>query len=51
MPDNIKEMVKSWIESYAGDREKTARFMAYTLRLGSIGECRKLIEDATGEAA
>lgn len=40
-------MVREWVAK-DGDAEKTARWMARTLRIGSLPECRRLVSAALG---
>ena len=39
-------VVCGWLDSYAGDVEKTARWMAKSLRIGGLPECRDLVNQA-----
>jgi len=47
MDDKTAAMVKGWLAMHHGKREELARWMARTLRIGSLPTCRKLIELAT----
>ena len=49
MDAKTKEMVRGWVASDNGDIEKTARWMAYTLKLAGIKACREMIAEATKE--
>ena len=46
MDDKTREMVREWVNSYHGDIERTARWMARSLHIGPIRECRELIKTA-----
>ena len=39
-------MVREWVKKDGGDSEKTAKWMARTLRIGSLKECRELVSMA-----
>lgn len=41
-----KAMIRDWLERHHGDVEGVARWMARRLRIGSLRQCRKLIEEA-----
>lgn len=47
MNENTKEMVRNWLNMHNGDKEGLARWLRDTLRIGSIKECRKIIEEST----
>jgi len=40
------EQVRKWVAMDGGNVEKTARWMAYTLKLCGIRECREIIAEA-----
>jgi hypothetical protein len=40
------EQVKKWVAMDRGNTEKTARWMAYTLKIAGIRECREIIAEA-----
>ena len=44
--DRIKKMVSNYIKYNKNDVELTAKWMAYKLRLGTVGQCRALIQEA-----
>ena len=44
LDSNTRRMVKGWIKGFGGDKEKTAKWMRDTLRLGGIKEMRRLIK-------
>lgn len=46
MSEATKKMIRGWVEIDRGDRERTARWMAWTVKLGSVRQCRKFIEEA-----
>ena len=46
MSDKTKQMVKEWVAKDGGDTERTACWMARTLKLASIKECREMIAEA-----
>lgn len=39
-------MIREWVAKDGGDAEKTARWMARTLRIGSLHECRRMVSEA-----
>jgi hypothetical protein len=41
-----KEQVQKWVAMDRGNVEKTARWMAYSLKLCGIRECRQIIAEA-----
>lgn len=47
MDSKTKTMVQEWIAKDGGDKEKTAKWMARTLKIAGIKECRSLVELAT----
>lgn len=44
------EVVKEWIGKDGGDKERTAKWMRDSLRIGEIKVCRELIEEALHES-
>lgn len=46
MTAKVAEMVLDFLRKEGNDTERTSKFMAYTLRIGPVGECRKIIRDA-----
>ena len=46
MNEKTKAMVKEWIKKDGGDVEKTAKWMARTLKIGSVKECREMVAEA-----
>jgi hypothetical protein len=40
------EQVRKWVAMDRGNVEKTARWMAYTLKVAGIRQCRELIAEA-----
>jgi hypothetical protein len=40
------EQVRKWVAMDGGNVEKTARWMAYKLKLCGISECRKIVAEA-----
>ena len=46
MDERTKRMILEFLGNRGGDVERTARFMAYTLRIGPIAVCRAFISQA-----
>lgn len=46
MDNKTKDMIKGWVAMDGGNIEKTARWMAYTIKTGPIAECRAIIAEA-----
>jgi hypothetical protein len=46
MNEATRRMVLDWLRVYHEDKERVARYMSRTLRIGSLGACRALIEEA-----
>lgn len=40
------EAVREWVKRDSGNGERTARWMAQTLRIGTIRECRAMVAEA-----
>ena len=49
LDEKTKSMVRDWLEKHNGDREGLAKWMRDSLRLGSISECREIIDETVGE--
>lgn len=47
MSDATRKMIREWIRKDGGDHERTARWMARTLRICGIREAREFIKQAT----
>ena len=44
-----REMIRAWVRMHNGDTEAVARWMARTLHVRPIRECRRLIAEAEAE--
>lgn len=47
MTDATRRMIREWLAADGNDIERTARWMAYTLKIAGIRECRDMIVEAT----
>lgn len=48
LDEKTKAMIKNWLQMHNGDREGLAAWMRDSLRLGSIQDCRSIIEEVVG---
>lgn len=48
MNEATAKLVREWVAKDGGDRERTARWMSSTLRIGGLGSCRLMVAEATG---
>ena len=46
MDDKTREMVRGWLTAAGGDRERTARWIAYSMNLCGIRQARLLVNEA-----
>lgn len=46
MDSKLTSMIREWVAKDGGDVERTARWMANTLRIGALPECRRMVAAA-----
>ncbi len=46
MNEQTITMVRGWLAQHNGDTESVARWMRDSLRIGSLRECRRIVQEA-----